>query len=94
MQMTRRCRNHVASLVENVFIERLQKSFDFQFKLISSFLFIRLRNFVHEEIQKESATSKKSKQILGGCYMGAPAIGKTEEICNRISIRKYSHCKV
>lgn len=62
----------------------LQSSIEINFLDFRFFLFF-LRNFIQckKEIQKESATSKESEQILGGCYMGALIIGKIEEIRNR-----------
>lgn len=48
-----------------------------------------MRNFESKEISEKSATSKKSKQILGGCNMGTSAAGEIEEIRNRFSKRKF-----
>lgn len=74
-----------------------RQTFNLQFKLISSFLIflslplsLVLSNFSnHKEIQKKSATSKESEQILGGCNMGAITIREIEEIRRRIPKCEY-----
>lgn len=61
-----------------------------QFKLISLILvlFLFRCQLNRTEISEKCAASKKSKQILGGCYLGAFTPREVEEIRNSIPKRE------
>lgn len=80
IQVTLSCSPIFKELLSTLFSALTSIHFNF-FLILCKKIFVTLNRI---EISKKRATSKKSKQILGGCYLGAFTAGEIEELSKPI----------